>query len=63
MSRLRAVDVKEILARAAEALSTASGKMLKLGNVEVLSNDDRRNFIARATQLVVLTRIQFLQLQ
>jgi hypothetical protein len=49
MSQLRTVDVQEILARAEEALSTASGKMLKLGNVEVLSNDDRRNFIARAT--------------
>jgi hypothetical protein len=49
MSQLRTVDVQEILARAGEALAAACGKMLKLGNVEVLSNDDRRNFIARAT--------------
>ena len=48
MSQLRAVDVQEILARAGEALSKASGDRLELDNVEVLSNDNRRNFIARA---------------
>jgi hypothetical protein len=48
MSQLHAVDVQEILTRAGEALSKASGKVLKLGNVEVLSEGDRRNFIARA---------------
>jgi hypothetical protein len=48
MSQLRAVNVQEILARAGEALANASGNMLKLDNVEVLSNDNRRNFIARA---------------
>ena len=48
MGQLRAVDVREILARAGEALSKVSGDMLELDNAEVLSNDDRRNFIARA---------------
>lgn len=48
MNQLRAVDVQETLARAGEALSKASGNMLKLDNVEVLGNDNRRNFIARA---------------
>jgi hypothetical protein len=48
MSQLRTVDVQEILARAGEALSRASGEMVKLDDVDVLSDDKRRNFIARA---------------
>jgi hypothetical protein len=48
MSQLRTVDVQEIIARAGEALSKASGGMVVLGELEVLSNDHRRNFIARA---------------
>jgi len=48
MSQLRTVDVQEIIARAGEALSKASGGTVVLGELEVLSNDHRRNFIARA---------------
>jgi len=48
MSQLRTVDVQDILARAEEALSKASSDMVKLDDVDVLSNDKRRNFIARA---------------
>ena len=48
MSQLRTVDVQDILARAEEALSKASSDMVKLDDVDVLSDDKRRNFIARA---------------
>jgi len=48
MNQLRMVDVQEVLAQAGDALSKASGDMLKLGDAEVLSEDNRRNFIARA---------------
>jgi hypothetical protein len=48
MSQLRTVDVEQVIARASEALSKASGDAVALGEVEVLSNDQRRNFIARA---------------
>jgi hypothetical protein len=48
VNQLRAVNVQEVLARAGEALSKASGDRLKLDDAEVLSNDSRRNFIARA---------------
>ena len=48
MSELRTLDVQEIMARAGAALCNASGDMLNLETVEVLSNDNRRNFIARA---------------
>ena len=48
MSQLRTVDVQEITARAGEALSKASGGTVVLDELEVLSNDNRRNFIARA---------------
>jgi hypothetical protein len=48
MSQLRTVDVHQIVARAGEALSKASDGTVVLGEVEVLSNDHRRNFIARA---------------
>jgi hypothetical protein len=48
MSGLRTVDIQEIVARAAEALSKASGGTVALDAVEVLSNEERRNVIARA---------------
>jgi phosphotransferase family enzyme len=48
MSQLRAVDAEDIIARAGEALSKDSGGTVVLVDVEVLSNDHRRNFIARA---------------
>src|SRR5262245_2483855 len=48
MSELRTVDVQEIMARAGEALSKASACTVKLDDVQVLSDDDRRNFIAAA---------------
>src|SRR5262249_35580737 len=48
MNQLRAVDVQEILARAGEVLSKASPYPLELADAAVLSNDNRRNFIARA---------------
>jgi hypothetical protein len=48
MDQLRTVDVREIVARAGEALSKASGGVVMLDDVEVLSDDERPNFIARA---------------
>ena len=48
MSQLRTVDVQDVIARAGEALSKASGGTVVLGELEVLSDDHRRNFIARA---------------
>jgi hypothetical protein len=48
MTQLRMIDVPEVTARAGEALSRAFGGTVVLGEVEVLSNDHRRNFIARA---------------
>jgi hypothetical protein len=48
MNELRAVDVQEIMTRAGQALSKASACTVKLDDVQVLSDDDRRNFIARA---------------
>lgn len=51
MSELRTVDVQEIVACAGEALSKVSSGTVKLEDVKVLSKDNRRNFIARATAL------------
>ena len=48
MSELRSIDIGEVLALAADALSRDSGRAGRLGDVEVLSKDTRRNFIARA---------------
>jgi hypothetical protein len=48
MSELRATDVPALVARAEEALSKASGSVVKLGALHPLGNPDRRNFIARA---------------
>jgi len=47
MSELRTIDIQEIVARAGEALSKACGGTVALDVVEVLSNDQRRNVIAR----------------
>jgi hypothetical protein len=49
MGEWRTIDVAEIAARAEKALSKAYGGSVTLHNVEVLSNDNRRNFIARAS--------------
>jgi hypothetical protein len=48
MSELRAIDVPALVARAEEALSKASGGVVKLGALHPLGDPDRRNFIARA---------------
>jgi hypothetical protein len=48
MSELRSVDIQEVLALAGDALSKISVDVVRLDDVEVLSDEDRRNFIARA---------------
>jgi hypothetical protein len=48
MGELRAIDVPALVARAEEALSKASGGVVKLGALHPLGDPDRRNFIARA---------------
>jgi hypothetical protein len=48
MSELRAVDVQEVTARAEDALSKVSAGKVRLDELTILSDDDRRNFIARA---------------
>jgi hypothetical protein len=49
MSELQAVDVHDVIARAESALSTALGYSVTVDKLQPLSNDSRRNFIARAT--------------
>jgi hypothetical protein len=51
MSELRTVDVQDIIARAEEALSKVSSGTVKIDEVKVLSDDNRRNFVARAAAL------------
>jgi hypothetical protein len=48
MNQLCTVDVSEIIAQAASALSNASGSVVKIDEMQPLSNDDRRNFVGRA---------------
>jgi hypothetical protein len=48
MNELRAVDVQAITARAEEALSKVSAGRVRLDELAILSDGDRRNFIARA---------------
>jgi hypothetical protein len=48
MKGLRTLDIPDLVARAAAALSGASGGPVTLDHIEPLSNDQRRNFIARA---------------
>src|SRR5260370_37607029 len=48
MNNLRIVDVAEMSALAASALSSASGSTVTVDEMQPLSDDRRRNFIARA---------------
>jgi hypothetical protein len=48
MDTLRTVDVPDLAARAATALSRAGGGPVTLDHIQPLSKDARRNFIARA---------------
>jgi hypothetical protein len=48
MSDLRIVDVPEIVAQAASALSRVSGCVVTIDEVQPLSDERRRNFIGRA---------------
>jgi hypothetical protein len=48
MNNLRIVDVEEISALAASALSSVSGGMVKIEEMKPLSNEERRNFVGRA---------------
>ena len=51
MSELRKVDVQDIIARAEEALSKVSNGTVKMAEIKVLSDANRRNFVARAAAL------------
>jgi hypothetical protein len=48
MPELKNIDVDEIVACAASALAHASGRAVALSDVETVSGEQRRNFIARA---------------
>jgi hypothetical protein len=48
MNELRIVDVPEIIAQVASALSSVSGSVVEIDEIQPLSDDRRRNFIARA---------------
>jgi hypothetical protein len=48
MSDLRIVDVPEIIAQAGSALSSVSGCMVTVDEMQPLSDERRRNFIGRA---------------
>lgn len=58
MDELQIVDVQEITARAASALSRVSGSAVELREVEPLGADRRRNFIARASAVHDDGRVQ-----
>jgi hypothetical protein len=47
-SELRSLDLEDIIARAASALSRAAGRTIRLEQVQPLSGPERRNLIARA---------------
>jgi hypothetical protein len=51
MGELRAIAVEEVRAQAARALSAASGRATRLGEVQTLSGPERRNVIARAVAI------------
>ena len=51
MNELRKIDLHEIIIRGGEALSNASGSAVRLHEVQVLSGEQRRNFLARATAI------------
>src|SRR5262249_51682553 len=48
MSALRTLDLDDVVARAAAALSRASGRAVSLSDAQLLSGPERRNLIARA---------------
>jgi Phosphotransferase enzyme family len=48
MNHLRTIDVSEIVAQAASALSSATGRVVTIDRMQPLSNEDRRNFVGRA---------------
>jgi hypothetical protein len=48
MSELRSLDLQDVIARAASALSRAAGRPIKLEQVQLLGEPGRRNLIARA---------------
>jgi hypothetical protein len=49
VSGLRSLDLEDVLARAAAALSRASGRKTSLDEVQPISDEERRNLIVRAT--------------
>jgi hypothetical protein len=49
VSGLRSLDLDDVLARAAGALSRESGRRTRLDEVQPLSDEERRNLIVRAT--------------
>jgi hypothetical protein len=51
MSELRTVDIQQIIAWAGDALSKAYGGTVRLGEVNVLSHENRRNFIGRSVAI------------
>jgi hypothetical protein len=58
MNQLRTVDLSEIMAQAASALSGASGHAVKIDEMQPLSNDDRRNFVGRARAIDDRSRVR-----
>jgi len=48
MADLKSIDVDDIVACAAAALARASGRTVALSDVQTVSGEERRNFIARA---------------
>src|SRR5579862_4396935 len=48
MGELRSLNVQDVIARAASAFSRASGRAVKLEQVQPLSQPDRRNLVVRA---------------
>ena len=58
MNDLRIVDVPEIIAEAALALSSASGSVVKIDEMQPISDDRRRNFVGRARAIDESGRIR-----
>jgi hypothetical protein len=58
MNNLRIVDVAEISALAASALSSVSGGMVKIEEMKPLSNEEMRNFVGRARAIYKNGRIR-----
>jgi hypothetical protein len=51
MSEFRKIDVQEFIIRGGEVLSKASGGTVRLHDMQVLSHDQRRNLLVRATAI------------